>query len=333
MSIPPRRFKLIAMDAREPLAAFGRDVRAGLTRTPKRLSCAYFYDREGSRLFEQICELPEYYLTRAERAILETHANAIVSRLANPITLVELGSGNAAKTRLLIEALLRRQQTLCYTPIDICRPVLEGSSLQLLDSYPALDVVAVAAEYHDGLRHLRTVGRGKLILWLGSNVGNFDRSDAGRFLQQVRDTMAGEDRLLLGVDLRKDRAILERAYDDAQGVTAQFNLNLLARINRELGGHFDVRSFRHRAVYNDEVGRIEMYLDSLDSQQVAIDGLGLTVSFTAGEAIHTENSYKYSFTEMNALAASADLRVEQRWLDPDSRVALNLLGVSTSPTG
>jgi L-histidine N-alpha-methyltransferase len=321
---------MIVMGAGEYLAAFGRDVRAGLTRSPKSLSCAYFYDEAGSLLFEQICELPEYYLTRAERAILEAHALDIVSRLPNSISLVELGSGNAAKTRILIEALLRRQTRLCYTPIDICRPVLEDSSLQLLDRYPALEVIAVAGEYHDGLRHLRTAaGRHKLILWLGSNVGNFDRPDAGRFLRQVRNTMVGEDRLLLGVDLRKDRAILEAAYDDAQGVTARFNLNLLARINRELGGHFDLAAFRHRAVYNEQIGRIEMYLDSLRHQQVAIDGLGLTVSFAAGEAIHSENSYKYSFAEIDALAASAELRVEQRWLDRESRFALNLLEIAT----
>jgi dimethylhistidine N-methyltransferase len=330
MISPARGLTLIAMEASQRLTAFGRDVRAGLMRSPKSLSCAYFYDEAGSLLFEQICELPEYYLTRAEHAILEAHATEIVSGLPNPVSLVELGSGSAAKTRILIEQLLRRQKSLCYTPIDICRPVLEASSLQLLDRYPSLEVVAVAGEYHDGLRHLRTAGgRHKLILWLGSNVGNFDRLDAGRFLRQVRETMVDEDRLLLGVDLRKNRAILVAAYDDAQGVTARFNLNLLARINSELGGHFDLAAFQHRAVYDEDVGRIEMYLDSLHEQQVAIDGLGLTVSFAAGEAIHTENSYKYSFAEIDALATSADLRVEERWLDRESRFALNLLGIAT----
>jgi L-histidine N-alpha-methyltransferase len=330
MTTPPRAFTLIVMDASEPLLAFGREVRAGLTRLPKSLSCAYFYDAEGSRLFEQICELPEYYLTRCERAILETHAADIVSRLPSPVTLVELGSGNAAKTRILIEALLHRQQTLCYTPIDICRPVLEASSIELLHGYPGLEVISVAAEYDDGLRHLQTAAaRRKLIAWLGSNVGNFSRSDAGRFLHRVRETMGNEDRLLLGVDLRKDRTVLEGAYDDAQGVTAQFNLNLLARINRELGGHFDLGSFCHRAVYKEDAGRIEMYLDSLRQQTVEIDRLGLTVSFAAGEAIHTENSYKYSFAELDDLAAGADLRIEQRWLDRDGRFALSLLAPMT----
>jgi dimethylhistidine N-methyltransferase len=314
------------MEGGEPLAAFGRDVRTGLTRSPKRLSCAYFYDAEGSQLFEQICALPEYYLTRAERAILESYADNIVSGLPTPITLVELGSGTAVKTRILIEALLRRQQTLCYTPIDICQPVLEASAVELLRSYPTLEVAAVAAEYHDGLQHLRsTAGQRKLILWLGSNVGNFSRSDAGRFLRSVRDTMKGEDRLLLGIDLRKDRMILERAYDDGKGVTARFNLNLLARVNRELGGHFDLGSFRHRAVFNEPVGRIEIYLDSLRSQTVAIEGLGLTVAFAAGESIHTEYSYKYSFAEIDALAARAGLVLEERWLDQGGRFALNLL--------
>lgn len=320
------RFQLIAREASARLAAFGRDVRAGLTSQPKHLSCCYFYDGEGSLLFEEICELPEYYLPRAERAILQARAGEIAAAFTSDVTLVELGSGNAAKTRILIEALLGRQERLCYVPVDICRTVLEESSRELLKDYPTLDILAVAAEYHEGLHHLNTVATGpKLILWLGSNVGNFDRSEAATFLNRVRATMAPSDRLLAGIDLRKDRTVLERAYDDSRGVTAQFNKNLLVRINRELDGHFVLDRFQHRAVYNEEIGRIEMYLVSTTAQQVVIDQLSLTVSFKAGEAIHTENSYKYSLAEIEELATGAGLRIEHQWLDGERRFSTNLL--------
>src|SRR5262249_49708141 len=195
---------------------------------------------------EAICDLPEYYLTRAEREILATRADELAARFPPGITLVELGSGNASKTRLIIEALLRRQDRLGYVPIDICRTVLEESALELLRDYSNLEVAAVAAEYRQGLEYVRKETSGpKLILWLGSNVGNFDRAEAADFLRSVRAAMNRADRLLMGVDLRKDRSTLEPAYDDSQGVTAQFNLNLLARINRDLGGHFDLEAFRH----------------------------------------------------------------------------------------
>jgi dimethylhistidine N-methyltransferase len=325
MSSLQGRFRLIAMDASARLAAFARDVQEGLTSRPKRLSCCYFYDQEGSNLFEEICELPEYYLPAAEREILLPHAATIASGLPQEITLVELGSGNASKTRILIEAILRRQKTLCYVPIDICRTVLEESSVQLLKEYPALEIVAVAGEYHEGLRHLREeMNRPKLILWLGSNVGNFDREEATLFLRRVRTTMRPDDRLLIGVDLRKECVILEGAYDDSRGVTAQFNLNILSRINRELGGHFDLEKFRHRAVYNNEIGRIEMYLDSLEDQQVAIDQLKMKIPLAAGEAIHTENSYKYSSPEIDALASGGEMRVRNQWLDSAGRFAVNM---------
>ena len=323
------RFSLVAIPASARLQAFSRDVRAGLTSRPKHLHCCYFYDGEGSLLFEEICTLPEYYLPRAERAILQEHAGEIVAGFPADATLIELGSGNAAKTRLVIEALFRRQTSLCYVPVDICRSVLEESSRALLKEYPKLEVVAVAGEYHDGLWHLRGQGeRPKLILWLGSNVGNFHRSEAADFLAKVRETMSAADRLLVGIDLRKERTVLEKAYDDSRGVTAQFNLNLLARINRELDGHFDLEKFRHRATYNEQAGRIEMYLDSNCAQQVAIDRLGLQVPFAAGESVHTENSYKYSPAEIEELARAAGLRLERQWLDAERRFSENLLAPS-----
>jgi dimethylhistidine N-methyltransferase len=316
---------LISANLGARLAAFAHDVEQGLTADPKRLSCCYFYDPEGSRLFEEICDLPEYYLTRAEREIFEARATEVAGRFPAGVRLIELGSGSAAKTRLLIEAFLARQPRLLYFPIDICRMVLEDSSRDLLTDYPALEIVAIEAEYQDALRHLASEeGLPRLILWLGSNVGNLDRDQAAAFLRQVRQTMSPEDRLLVGIDLRKPREILEPAYDDARGVTADFNLNLLTRINRELGGQFDVRAFRHRAIYNDEAGRVEMYLISQRDQQVRIDRLGRPVALAAGEAIHTENSYKYSPAEIAALAAGAGLYSECQWLDQQARFSVNL---------
>lgn len=306
-------------------AVFARDVRAGLLAQPKRLPCWYFYDQEGSRLFDLICELPEYYLTRAEREILTDRAEDLASRFPAPVELVELGSGSAGKTHLLIEAFLRRHGSLRYVPIDICRPVLEASARALVERYPNLEVFAVAGEYDDGIRRLAGgAGHPRLVLWLGSSIGNLDRADAAAFLRRVRATMAPTDRLLVGIDLRKARAILEQAYADAQGVTARFNRNLLVRINRELGGRFEPERFEHRAVYDESIGRVEMYLVSSLAQRVRIEDLGVEVSFDAGEAIHTENSYKYSFAEIAGLAAGAGLAIEGQWLDAGRRFSLNL---------
>ncbi len=320
------RFTLITTRVESALNAFAEDVALGLRASPKRLSCRYFYDQEGSRLFEQICKLPEYYLTGAEREILSARAGEIVSGFPEEVTLVELGSGSAVKTRLLIEALLACQDGLRFVPVDISQSALEESSQRLLRAYADLEILGVAAEYHAGLARLKDEIEGpKLILWLGSNVGNFDRPDAVRFLGRLRAAMADGDRLLMGVDLRKDRATLEAAYDDAEGVTARFNLNLLARINRELGGRFELEHFQHRVVYDEEDGRVAMYLVSACAQTVAVEGLDLEVVFAEGEAIHTEDSYKYSVAEIEALAGSAGLEVEEQWFDGERRFGLNLL--------
>jgi L-histidine N-alpha-methyltransferase len=305
---------------------FARDVRVGLTSAPKRLACRYFYDDEGSRLFDEICDLPEYYLTRAEREVLSSHAIELASMTAPGVVLVELGSGSAVKTRLIIEALLARHGVLRYVPVDVSRSALDDSAKALLARYPELEIEMVAAEYGDGLQHLRGyAGQPKLVLWLGSNIGNLTREEAIAFLNDVRSLVSAGDRLLIGVDLRKERAVLERAYDDERGVTAAFNLNLLTRINRELGGHFDLAHFRHRAVYDEDQGRIEMYLVSDRSQIVTIDALGLEVPFAAGEMIHTENSYKYSPEEIDALAAATGFVVDHRWLDSGRRFSANVL--------
>jgi len=313
------------LDPGAELAAFARDVAAGMRASPKRLPCCYFYDAAGSELFEEICALPEYYLTRAEREILTDRAATLAAAFRGPVTLMELGSGSAAKTRILIEAFLRRGP-LQYVPVDISRSALDGCAAALRRDYADLDIRALAGRYEDGLRHLRTAAGGqKVVIWLGSSVGNLERAEAAQFLHRVRDAVAPRGRLLIGIDLRKSRAILERAYDDAQGVTARFNRNILVRINRELGGHFDPQTFAHRAAYDEDGGRIEMYLVSTRPQQVRIDHLGLDVQFSAGESIHTEDSYKYSPAEIRLLAKRAGFRLEQTWLDNARRFSLNVL--------
>lgn len=304
---------------------FATDVRIGLTAARKWLPCLYFYDEVGSQLFEQICQLPEYYPTRTERAILEAHADELVTLVGHAVDLVELGSGSASKTRLLVEALLRRHGQLRFIPVDISRSILEESSLALVEAYDNLEIFAVAGEYHDGLDFLKSeAGPPRLILWLGSNVGNFGRADAVHFLQRLRSAMRPGDRLLIGIDLRKAADLLVAAYDDAAGVTAAFNRNILTRINRELDGRFEPDRFRHSARWNESEGRIEMHLVSDTARTVGIGDLELTVSFAEGESIHTENSYKYSLDEIEALAAAAGFIVDGQWFDAERHFSVNL---------
>lgn len=323
--------RLVLVETGAGLAAdFANDVRTGLTAPRKRLSCRYLYDATGSALFEAICEAPEYYLTRAEQAILAAHADEVAAACPPGTTLVELGSGSAKKTRTLIAALLRQMTRLRYVPIDISRAALVESAEGLVLDYPQLTIQAIAAEYSTGLRRLQETGdQPKLVLWLGSNIGNFDRGEAARFLGDVRAALAVPDRLLVGVDLRKAPAVLEAAYDDAAGVTARFNLNLLARINRELGGDFDLTRFVHRARWNALKGRVEMHLESRARQRVRIGTLDLEVSFAAGETIFTESSYKYSSAELESLAHRAGFAVAARWFDPERKFALALLAPSS----
>jgi dimethylhistidine N-methyltransferase len=323
------RFSLIESDSQAHLASLAEEVEAGLCAAPKSIPCRFLYDEEGSELFEQICEVPEYYLTRAESSILSARAREIAACFDGPLTLAELGSGSATKTRLLIEACLQAHGRLRYVPVDISSEILEASSLALLDDYQGLEVRAIATEYREGLRHVsKETERPKLIAWLGSSIGNLTRDEAGAFLRNVRNAMSGRDRVLLGIDLRKSPRELEAAYDDAAGVTSRFSLNLLRRLNRELGANFDLDEFRHSAVYHEDEGRVHIEIVSRRQQQVRIEALALDVTFAAGEGIHTENAFKYSFEEIEKLASAADLTLDRAWTDPDDRFSLSLLAPS-----
>jgi L-histidine N-alpha-methyltransferase len=321
---------------RDPRAGLAEDVRSGLMAQPKRFLPKYFYDELGSQLFEAICLLPEYYLTRAENEILTRYADEIVASVESvgevgvsrrsQKTLVEMGSGSASKTRLIIEALLREQDDLVFMPVDISVTALESSSRILLQSYPGLSIEAYAADYFAGLAELGKTERGRtLALFLGSNISNFNYQEAIDFLKAMRTVLKKGDALLLGADLKKDPAILEAAYNDALGVTSAFNLNVLSRINRELGANFDLPSFKHHAFYNVEKGRIEIYIQSLVDQKVRVEKLDLEVEFTAGELIHTENSHKYDHAGMERLAKATGFVHTRSWFDSQERFSSNLL--------
>ncbi|HSF42876.1 MAG TPA: L-histidine N(alpha)-methyltransferase [Thermoanaerobaculia bacterium] len=328
---PPDRFSLRSLDTGRVLPTFAEDVRRGLTSDPKVLYPKYFYDELGSRLFEAITALPEYYVTRAEAEILAAHAGEIALSVGGPVRLVELGSGDGQKTRLLIEALLARQETLDYLPVDISESALRASSRALLLSYPALRISAYRGEYREALREIRSTEASgvppvrTLVLFLGSTLGNLDPAERIALVKEVRGLLRPGDGFLLGVDLRKPEGVLIPAYDDALGVTAAFNLNLLVRINRELRGEFDLGSFRHRALYNRQEGRIEMHLESRRTQTVPVRALGIEVPFFQGETIHTESSYKFSPEQIASLASETGLELRSTWKDSEGRFASNLL--------
>ena len=295
---------------------FAADVRRGLTAPSKFLLPHYFYDPLGSALFDAICELPEYYVTRSETEILTACAEEMANAFGTPIRLVELGSGSARKTRLLLDALTARQPDLEYVPIDVDASMLEKAGRALLQEYESLRVTAICGDFREASRAIphrescRTV-----VLFLGSTIGNLDPEAAVAMLRDLRATLTPGDAFFLGADLRKSRAILEPAYDDPLGVTALFNINLLGRINRELGGHFSFPTFQHRAFYNEHLGRIEMHLVSRIAQRVRIDALDLEVPFEAGESIHTENSYKHDDDSLRALMEASGFTIERKWTD------------------
>jgi L-histidine Nalpha-methyltransferase len=326
MQPPHSRLQYLEVPPTVQALPFCAVVAEGLSAPRKWLPCRFFYDRAGSELFELICDLPEYYLTRTERAILRRHAAEMVAAVGSEIAIVEFGSGSSVKTRLLLEAAIRTQRRLHYTPIDISGDFLRSSALGLLDDFAGLDISAIAAEYHDGIAALPAAGVPRLILFLGSSIGNFTHDAARAFLKHVRGSMRPEDRLLIGIDLVKDRKVIEAAYNDARGVTAAFNKNLLARINRELGAEIDVASFEHSAPFVEEHSRIEMHLVCARPHSARVGAVDKTFRFRKGEIIHTENSHKYSLAAFASLCRGAGLAVHQFWPDDREWFALMLVG-------
>jgi len=306
---------------------FAADVRAGLTRVgQKELPSKYLYDDVGSALFEVISHLPEYGLTRADERLLRRHAREIVDRVAGPVAVAELGSGSGRKTRWLLEAFCRRQRT-SYYPVEISHSALVMCQRELSD-IDAISIVGFEREYLDGLLEVaayRKNGEHLLVLFLGSTIGNFDRQAAVSFLSQVRCILQPGDSLLLGTDLEKPSSQLIRAYDDELGVTAAFNLNLLGRVNRELGADFDLAQFRHVAKINSEARSVEMHLESMRKQVVSIPAAEVVVEFEEGETIWTESSHKYSAEELFETAGIAGFRCEVQWIDEEWPFAENLL--------
>lgn len=305
---------------------FAEDVRRGLLATPKQLQPKYLYDALGSRLFDAICELPWYRIPPAERQLLERHAPRVLDVLSDPAAIVELGCGNGTKLAILARALDQAGRRTAVHLIDISPAALDLTE-HVLGPMPLVTVTRHEAAYEDGLRRLAVDRRAEehvLVLFLGSNIGNFDPPEALALLHRIRNAVGRGDHLLLGVDLVKPEPALRLAYDDPLGVTAAFNRNLLARMNRELDADFDLRAFEHRAVWNAAASRVEMHLVSRRAQTVRIRTAGCEVAFDVGETIWTESSYKYEPDAVDALGETAGFRARERWIEPDARFCLGL---------
>ena len=324
----PTREAEVGPEAVPPTTSqFAADVLAGLSTHPRSIPSKYFYDERGSRLFDQITRLDAYYPTRTERQILLDHADELVDAIGKNAALIEYGSGSSDKTRILLDALHARRTLAAYVPIDISEDYLHATAERLRETYDGLPVLPVAADYTKPFRlpELPPETTRCVVFFPGSTIGNFTPSEAENFLEHVADMAGPRGALLIGVDQIKDPEVLERAYDDPEGITAAFNLNLLRRVNRELGGDFRLGAWGHVALYNAEADRIEMHLRSRTAQTAHV--CGRAFSFETGETIHTENSYKYGPDGLAALANEAGLRRDGRWTDPRAWFALELYTV------
>lgn len=289
-----------------------REVMMGLSRKQKAIPPKFLYDEEGSIIFEKICELPEYYPTRAEKEILRNHGSEICKLMGEDVLLIEPGSGNGEKVRLL----LRKLSPKAYIPIEISEEVLGRMTDELREEFPLLDVIPICGDFTQNIElptYLQGEAMKRVIFFPGSTIGNFNPHDAISFLIEMSSVLHEGGGFLIGVDLKKDERVIQRAYDDSAGVTAAFNLNLLRRLNREMGASFEIQNFHHEAFYNQEMGRIEMHLKSKCQQEVKVGEA--VILFKEGETIHTENSYKYSTDEFTELAASAGLHLKKYWKD------------------
>ncbi len=318
---------MIAIDVHldaDAAATMARDVRAGLSSYPKELAPKYFYDERGSQLFEQITELPEYYPTRAEREILSERSAEILVAAGGPCTLVELGSGSAAKTRHLLSAMRAAGRLDTYVPVDISEEITHATAACLVDEYPGLAVRGLVCDFEHHLERIPAGEGARLIAFLGGTVGNLYPRPRQAFLERIAALLGPGDQLLLGTDLIKETARLEAAYDDAAGVTAEFNKNVLEVLNRELGADFDLDSFEHVARYDAEAERMDIRLRSLADQDVRIDGLELDISFAAGEEMRTEISTKFTRERLESVYAGAGLEMCGWFTDSAGDYALSL---------
>jgi L-histidine Nalpha-methyltransferase len=317
---------MIAIDVHldaDAAATMARDVRAGLCAYPKELAPKYFYDERGSRLFEQITELPEYYPTRAERQILERRSAEILDVAGCPSTLVELGSGSAAKTRHLLSAMRDCDSLDTYVPVDISEEITQRTAAELVDEYPGLNIRGLVCDFEQHLERIPESGP-RMIAFLGGTIGNLYPRQRHAFLERIAALLGPGDHLLLGTDLIKERARLEAAYDDSAGVTAEFNRNVLAVLNNELGADFDLDAFEHVARYDAEAERMDIRLRSLTDQDVRLDGLDLEISFTAGEEMRTEISTKFTRERLESVYAGAGLELRGWFTDAAGDYALSL---------
>lgn len=308
-------------------ASFADEISSGLSQKDKFIPSKYFYDKEGSELFERICDLPEYYLTKKEIEILSSFKDEFLAHLDGDYAVVELGSGSAIKTKHLFSILSPRQKRVHYYPIDIS-DVIRQSSRRLQDEFENLHVTGIIGQYEHGLEHVREVGGKKIIAFFGSSIGNFDQEHTADLLKKIHHSINPGDLFLLGLDLVKDKAVLESAYNDSGDVTARFNLNLLRRINDDLNGNFNLENFEHVSFYNSEEKRIEMHLKSKVRQRVNISGAGVSILLEKDETIRTEYSHKYTIPQIKKMAKTIGFDLKQIWTDEQNYFALALFSKS-----
>ena len=312
-------------DSTKSKKTFAEEIKYSLNQAQKFISPKFFYDNTGSMLFEKICTLPEYYLTRTETKILKELKNDLPEYMDEQFRLVELGSGSSTKTRLLLDIFDKLHDAIEYMPIDISE-ILRDSSKSLQRDYDNLQITGIVDTYEKGLEFLKEYDeKPNLIVFLGSSFGNFCPDEGFEFLNKINKTMKGSDLFLIGLDLVKEKEILENAYDDSQGITAKFNLNVLQRINQELDGDFDLEKFTHVAKYNEDENRVEMYLRSLEKQSVQIPKADVSLTFEENELIHTEHSHKYSLSKIPKLFENTGFKINKIWQDENNHYALVLV--------
>lgn len=311
-------------DSEKSEKTFAEEIQHSLNQEQKFINPKFFYDKTGSLLFEKICTLPEYYLTRTEVKILKKLKNDLPEHIDKQFRLVELGSGSSTKTRLLLDIFDKLHDSVEYMPIDISE-ILKESSKNLQREYDNLQITGIVDTYEKGLEFLRDYDeKPNLIAFLGSSFGNFCQDEGFEFLKKINSTMKDSDLFLIGLDLIKEKEVLEKAYDDSDGITARFNLNVLQRINQELDGDFNLEKFTHVAKYNDDENRIEMYLRSLEKQTVQISKVGMSVTFEKDELIHTEHSHKYSISKIPKLFEKTGFSINKIWKDENNHYAIVL---------